>query len=81
MDAADAGEEDGCAVMCGFNGHAGLILGGYAPARYSNDCYTTDVDVLSTRVDEFDIEEAAQFIVNEALQDETLLKEVREASK
>jgi len=77
-DGADDGAE-GFAIACMLNGYNALVLGGFQPNAYTDDFFTLDKEVLESRVDEFD---AYEFVlaINEALQDETLLEEVAEAS-
>jgi len=78
-DGADAGEV-GFAVSCNITGYNALVLGGFMPENFQCNFYTSDKEELDSRVDEFNVDEFTLFIVNDALTNETLLKEVAEAS-
>jgi len=69
----------GFAVACELTGYNALVLGGFKPEAFSDDFFTLDQAVLERRVAEFDVYEFALATEN-ALLDETLQKEVAEAS-
>lgn len=77
-DGADDGA-DGFAIACNLTGYNALALGGFQPDAFSEDFFTQDQEVLEGRAEEFDVYEFS-LAVKEALQDETLLEEVAEAS-
>ena len=78
-DAKARGErEDGVAVKLGLTGYNALDLGGYAPYNYSNALFTTDLDEVTRRVSQLDVNELAAHILNSVLTDNRLLAELSE---
>lgn len=75
MDGDEHGGE-GVAVSFALTGYNALVLGGYSPGMYTEDAFTHQTDELIRRVNEFDPNEAAAYVMNEALSNATLRSEL-----
>ncbi|MEX3983911.1 hypothetical protein AB4Y45_33540 [Paraburkholderia sp. EG287A] len=79
LDAGCNGAETGVGVKLDLIGYGALMLGGYAPGNFTPEGFTTDLDEVAARVENLDVEQLAEFILNEALTNETLLRELATA--
>ncbi|WP_126223380.1 hypothetical protein [Burkholderia ambifaria] len=80
LDADANGAEEGVGIKLDLIGYGGLMLGGYAPYNYTDNAFTTDLDEVAVRVEQLDVGELATYILNDALTNETLLRELANAN-
>ncbi|KVP75437.1 hypothetical protein WJ96_06925 [Burkholderia ubonensis] len=80
LDADVNGAEEGVGVKLDLIGYGALVLGGYAPFNYTEDAFTTELDEVKRRVEQLDVGELLLYILNEALTNEQLNKELAEAA-
>lgn len=64
---------DGLGILLDLTGYSGLVMGGYAPANYTPDVFTTDVPELVRRVDDLPVDKLAAYCI-EALENPYLLE-------
>jgi hypothetical protein len=79
LDADCNGAESGVGVKLDLVGYGGLMLGGYAPGNVTPEGFTTDLADIAERVENLDVEQLVEFILNDALKNETLLRELATA--
>lgn len=63
LDADEHGGDEGVGVALAVVGYAGLAMGGYYPANYTPEAFTTDLDNLKYRVASTPVEYLAGYVV------------------
>jgi len=77
LDAEANGEEEpGFGIKLDFIGYGGLSLGFYAPHNYTAFAFTQDASEVVSRVEALHVDAVATYIIESALTDERLLKEL-----
>lgn len=71
--------EDGVGIALSLTGYGGLVLGGYFPNNYQPDVWTEDLDEAIRRVEGVSIDALVEHIINGALKNPALLKDLAKA--
>lgn len=79
LDADVNGATEGVGIKLDIVGYGGLALGGYSPFNYTPDAFTLDKDEIEQRIDQLDVDDFAAFVINEALTNKQLAKELATA--
>lgn len=77
LDAEENGADAGYGLQIGLGGYNALAMGNIGPRNYQYDYFITDIEQLKNRVDEFDEVAIADLIINQCINDESLLKEIQ----
>lgn len=72
--------EGGVGVRLDLVGYGGLALGGYAPHNYTERAFTNDAQEMIDRIEQLDVDNIADYIINEALTNEQLQADIAKAS-
>ncbi|MBC8741895.1 hypothetical protein F6X40_35695 [Paraburkholderia sp. UCT31] len=78
-DSSTSDGEAGVSVSMSLTGFGALVLGGYYPFNYSDEAFTSDVSEMLSRIEALDCAETARYIVDEALQNKALNRELEAA--